>query len=198
MKEQVTRTSFRFDQRGRSQSNYFAMCRRTNKILQNSLSMSSRKMAGLFPPSSSVVLFRLLSPAAFMISCPTCQHSQLSWSAAPPVNVVTLIMSDPTNCPMSTQTLMICPACKHSHLCDPFCLSHVGYTQLCEIWPVYLHYFFFKIKNIKIWKISNNRKSTPIPKPIALPQQHNAISTNGTLSLLPFAHLLHQTSVKLS
>ena len=58
---------------------------RTKEQIMNSPSTSSRKMAGLFPPSSSVVLFRLLSPAAFMISCPTCQQS-LSWSAVPPVN----------------------------------------------------------------------------------------------------------------
>ena len=57
---------------------------RTKEQIMNSPSTSSRKMAGLFPPSSSVVLFRLLSPAAFMISCPTCQQS-LSWSAVLPI-----------------------------------------------------------------------------------------------------------------
>ena len=89
---------------------------RTKEQIINSLSTSSRKMAGLFPPSSSVVLFRLLSPAAFRISCPTCQQS-LSLSTVPPAP------------PGNTVTAMIsCSTCQHSHCHDQ--LSYLSTQSL--------------------------------------------------------------------
>lgn len=47
--------------------------------IENSQSASAKMMFGLFPPSSSVTLFRLLFPAASWISLPTLQRKRI-WS----------------------------------------------------------------------------------------------------------------------